>query len=81
MTVEAARLSGHHRPKECPAAMPVLNLPDILAIAWFLGAWIAYSIVIEKTAKGRSGLNALMNAYRDDWMKQLLAREMRMVGR
>jgi uncharacterized membrane protein len=59
--------------------MPVFSLPDILAITWFLGAWIAYSIVIEKTAKGSSGLNALMNHYRDDWMEQLLAREMRMV--
>ena len=60
-------------------AIPVLTLPDILAFAWFLGAWIVYSIVIEKTAKGRSGLNALMNAYRDEWMEQLLARDMRMV--
>ena len=59
--------------------MSVLSLPDGLALTWFLGAWIAYSIVIEKTAMGRSGLNALMNAYRDEWMEQLLAREMRMV--
>jgi len=60
-----------------PAA--TLTLPDILAFAWFLGAWLIYSIVIEKTAKGRSGLNALMHGYRDDWMKRLLARDMRMV--
>ena len=59
--------------------MAAFTLPDILAFAWFLGAWIAYSIVIERTAKGRSGLNALMNAYRDEWMEQLLARDMRMV--
>ncbi len=59
--------------------MPVLPLPDILAFVWFLGAWLAYSIVIERTAKGRSGLNALMNDYRDEWMEQLLARDMRMV--
>ena len=52
---------------------------DLLAFAWFLGAWIGYSLVIEKTAKGRSGLNAMMNLYRDDWMERLLAREMRMV--
>jgi uncharacterized membrane protein len=65
--------------KECPIAMPVLSLPDSLAIAWFLGTWITYSIVIERTAKGHSSLNALMNHYRDDWMEQLLAREMRMV--
>ncbi|MBI5910686.1 MAG: DUF599 family protein, partial [Betaproteobacteria bacterium] len=59
--------------------MPAFTLPDLLAFAWFLGAWIAYSIVIEKTAKGQSGLNALMNAYRDEWMERLLARDMRMV--
>jgi uncharacterized membrane protein len=59
--------------------MPILNLPDILAIAWFLGAWVGYSIVVEKTAKGRRSLNALMHQYRDQWMEQLLARDMRMV--
>ena len=59
--------------------MTVLSLPDLLAFAWFLGAWITYSIVIEKTARGRSGLNALMNNYRDEWMERLIARDMRMV--
>jgi uncharacterized membrane protein len=59
--------------------MTALTLPDLLAFVWFLGAWIAYSVVIEKTAKGRSGLNAQMNVYRDQWMERMLAREMRMV--
>ncbi|MEI9805294.1 MAG: DUF599 domain-containing protein [Pseudolabrys sp.] len=59
--------------------MPILHLSDIVAISWFLSSWIVYSLVIENTAKGRSSLNALMNHYRDDWMEQLLAREMRMV--
>ena len=59
--------------------MAAFTLPDLLAFAWFLGVWIAYSVVIEKTAKGRSGLNALMNNYRDQWMERLLARDMRMV--
>ena len=59
--------------------MPAFTLPDLLALAWFLGAWIGYSIVIEKTAKGRDGLNALMNDYRDEWMERLLARDMRIV--
>lgn len=57
----------------------MLSPPDLLAFAWFLGVWIVYSIVIEKTEKGRTGLNALMNNYRDDWMEQLLSRDMRMV--
>jgi len=59
--------------------MPVLSLPDMLALAWFLGAWIVYSIVIERSAKGRTSLNALMHSYRDDWMERMIARELRMV--
>jgi uncharacterized membrane protein len=56
-----------------------LTVWDWLALGWFLGVWIVYSIVIETTGKGRSGLNALMNGYRDAWMEQLLAREVRIV--
>src|ERR1043166_8552852 len=59
--------------------MTSLTLPDLVAIIWFLSAWIAYSQVIEKTAKGRNGLNALMNGYRDEWMERMIARDMRMV--
>jgi uncharacterized membrane protein len=59
--------------------MTAFTLPDLAAFAWFLSAWLAYSIVIEKTEKGRNGLNALMNAYRDEWMERLLARDVRMV--
>jgi len=59
--------------------MTALTLPDLIAFAWFLGAWLIYSIVIEKTQKGRTSLNALMNAYRDEWVERLLARDIRMV--
>jgi len=59
--------------------MAAFTLPDLLAFAWFVGAWIGYSLLIEKTPKGRGGLNALMNNYRDEWMERLLARDMRMV--
>ena len=59
--------------------MAAFTLLDLLALAWFLGVWIGYSLLIEKTAKGRSGLNSLMNGYRDEWMERLLARDMRMV--
>jgi uncharacterized membrane protein len=65
--------SGHLK------AMPVLSLADMLALAWFLGAWIVYSIVIERSAKGHTSLNALMHSYRDDWMERMLGRELRMV--
>ena len=59
--------------------MAAFTFLDLLALSWFVGAWIGYSLLIEKTAKGRSGLNALMNLYRDEWMERLLARDMRMV--
>ena len=59
--------------------MTALTFPGLAACVWFLGAWIAYSIVIEKSEKGRSSLNALMNGYRDEWMERLLERDMRMV--
>jgi uncharacterized membrane protein len=59
--------------------MLAFTLPDTLALAWFLGSWIVYSLVIEKTAKGKTGLNTLMNGYRDRWMEELLTREVRIV--
>jgi len=52
---------------------------DLLALAWFVGCWIGYSIAVERTARGRTSLNALVNVYRDQWMRQLVGREMRMV--
>jgi uncharacterized membrane protein len=59
--------------------MPVLTLPDLIAIAYFVAAWLIYSFVIEKTAAGKGSLNARVNGYRDNWMEQLLGREVRMV--
>jgi len=59
--------------------MAAFTLLDLLAFAWFVGVWIGYSLLIEKSAKGRDGLNAMMNGYRDKWMEHLLARDMRMV--
>jgi uncharacterized membrane protein len=56
-----------------------LTTPDLLALLYFIGAWIAYSILVERTAHGRGSLNTLMNRYRDEWMERLLARDMRMV--
>jgi uncharacterized membrane protein len=72
---QAGTMTGDREAK----AMTSLTLPDLAAIAWFIGAWITYSQIIEKTPKGRNGLNALMNGYRDEWMERMLGRDMRMV--
>ena len=59
--------------------MTTLNFLDVLAFVWFLTAWLGYSYVIERTASGRTGLNALMNHHRDEWMMHMLGRENRIV--
>jgi uncharacterized membrane protein len=59
--------------------MPLFTLPDLLALAFFLIAWIGYAILLEWTTQGQSGLNARMHLYRDRWMHEMLRRDMRMV--
>jgi uncharacterized membrane protein len=75
VAVQAGTIGRNQRPDP----MTALAFPDLAACAWFLSAWIVYSIVIEKSAKGRTSLNSLMNDYRDEWMERLLERDMRMV--
>jgi uncharacterized membrane protein len=52
---------------------------DVVALAWFVCLWLGYATAIERMSFGRHGLNARMNRYREVWMRQMLAREMRMV--
>ena len=59
--------------------MTTLSPIDLIALAWFLAAWLGYSYVIERTDRGRNGLNALMNRYRDDWMQHMVGRDGRIV--
>jgi uncharacterized membrane protein len=56
-----------------------MHTADLVALAYFVAAWLGYSIVIERSEHGSNSLNALMNVYRDRWMQELLARDMRMV--
>jgi uncharacterized membrane protein len=59
--------------------MAAFSTPDLAALAFFVGAWIAYAILIEWTGHGRGGLNARMDDYREVWMRQMLARQNRIV--
>jgi uncharacterized membrane protein len=52
---------------------------DLVALACFVGAWAAYAFTVEWTARGRDGLNAHMDRYREVWMRRMLHREARMV--
>jgi len=57
------------------STMPLFSNIDLIALFWFLGAWIGYSAFIEMNAAGPAGLNALMHRYRSQWMARMLARE------
>src|ERR1044071_645349 len=59
--------------------MPLFSPVDLVALAWFIGAWAIYSAILSLTEKRRQGLNSEMNRYRDIWMRQMLGRDMRMV--
>ena len=58
---------------------PLFSTLDLVALAWFIGAWAIYSATLSLTEKRRQGLNSEMNRFRDVWMYQMLAREMRLL--
>ncbi len=59
--------------------MPLFSTLDLIALAFFFGAWAAYAFALAWTERRRRGLNAEMNRYRGVWMQQMLARENRIV--
>lgn len=52
---------------------------DLVAIAWFFVAWFGYSLTVEWTPLRKRSLNYRMHQYREEWMREMLAREMRML--
>ena len=54
------------------------SLLDLIAVVGFVGAWAAYALFAEWPGR-QAGLNLRMNDYRAEWMRRMLAREMRMV--
>lgn len=52
---------------------------DIVAFFWFVAAWTGYGALIEWSALGRRSLNHRMDMYRSEWMRRMLARDMRML--
>jgi uncharacterized membrane protein len=52
---------------------------DFVALAWFVLAWVGYSIAVELTPAGQASLNHRMDRYRDLWMQTMLGRDLRIV--
>jgi uncharacterized membrane protein len=59
--------------------MQLFSKLDLIALLWFVAAWLGYALVLEMTPYGKSGLNGEMHRYRRLWMERMLAREARMV--
>lgn len=56
-----------------------LSMIDLLALGFFLCAWLGYHWAVEANLAPRSSLNTLMDAYRLQWMQQMAERESRIV--
>ncbi|MBL8587031.1 MAG: DUF599 family protein [Methylobacteriaceae bacterium] len=54
-------------------------IADWIAVAVYVGAWLAYHLVADRANARRRGLNHLMNAARGAWMARMGARDPRMV--
>lgn len=56
-----------------------LSLLDYLALGWFFICWAGYSFFSEKSTLANQCLVGVSHAYRLDWAKQMLRREVRIV--
>jgi uncharacterized membrane protein len=52
---------------------------DLVALAWFITAWAGYGALMEWSALSERSLNRRMDAYRGEWTKRMLSRDMRML--
>lgn len=59
--------------------METFSTIDIVALGFFVAAWLAYHAAVELTPVGRGGLNTLMNQHRYAWMQEMVVRENRIV--
>ncbi|NWG24806.1 MAG: DUF599 domain-containing protein [Pseudorhodoplanes sp.] len=57
----------------------LFSIVDVIAIVFFVGAWLAYHCALEFSRHGHDALNARMNGYRDRWIAEMLNREVRIV--
>lgn len=54
-----------------------VTLLDIVALSWFLLAWVGYTSWADRFSQTRPSLMTVMYDYRLEWMKQALHREVR----
>jgi uncharacterized membrane protein len=52
---------------------------DVLALLFFIGAWIGYAAFAERRSRVVPNLHKRMDHYRREWMVQMIARDNRML--
>lgn len=55
------------------------ELADAVALALFLTFWLAYNWITDKSPYARHGLSVRMNRERENWMRVMLGRDLRMI--
>lgn len=55
----------------------LFSAADWVALALFFAGWIGYSLLADRAAKGERGLRGVTSKLRDDWGRQMVARENR----
>jgi uncharacterized membrane protein len=71
----------HHDPTHTAgtAAMNEIPVNDLLSLVWFVAVWVGYTWYADRHARRALSLRAVMHAYREQWMQQMLVRDNRMV--
>lgn len=57
--------------------MARFQMPDILALAWFIACWAGYSYFAERKSRETASLVVAMRLYRRAWFKRVLQHENR----
>ena len=52
---------------------------DLLALGWFIAAWLGFTLIVDRSAFGRPSLSRLMDDHRRLWMEVMRHREVRIV--
>lgn len=56
----------------------ILN-SDIIALIWFVALWVGYTTYADRQGPRSRSLRAVMHAYREQWMQQMLVRDNRVM--
>jgi uncharacterized membrane protein len=56
-----------------------IPISDVSSLAWFVAVWAGYTWYTDRYARRSKSLRAVMHAYREQWMQQMLVRDNRVM--